>query len=164
LLPQLKGLLITGTPPIEISATGLGQGFKANPKLLECFGKGSLTYEQAQLLATVSGYNYTKEKEFIVDAVVETDEGAKTIYPASIAKGVGQNELKIVSEWPHPIAVIAGEQDTGINNDYIIHKVKFRNLWSGKVHVIPNAGHGVFMERPNEFNSVMLRFFEDVLT
>lgn len=55
-LEQLKGLLITGTPPIEISIEGLGRGFKiANPKVLECFGKGNLTYEEAELLATVSG-------------------------------------------------------------------------------------------------------------
>jgi len=42
-LPQLQGLLITGTPPIEVSAEGLGKGFRiANPKILECFGKGDL--------------------------------------------------------------------------------------------------------------------------
>lgn len=162
-LPQLGGLLITGTPPIEISAEGLSRGFKvANPKILECFGKGSLTYEEAELFATISGYNYSEEKKFIVDAVLQTDEGAKTIYPLSILKGVGQNELKIVSEWPLPIAVIAGEQDAGINNDYIIQEVKFKNLWRKKVHVIPNAGHAVFMERPVEFNTILEQFFQEI--
>jgi pimeloyl-ACP methyl ester carboxylesterase len=162
-LPQLRGLLITGTPPIEISAEGLSRGFQvANPKILECFGKGSLTYEEAELFATISGYNYSEEKKFIVDAVLQTDEGAKTIYPLSILKGVGQNELKIVSEWSLPIAVIAGEQDAGINNDYIIQEVKFKNLWRKKVHVIPNAGHAVFMEQPVEFNTILEQFFQEV--
>lgn len=162
-LPQLRGLLITGTPPIEISAEGLNRGFKvANPKILDCFGKGNLTYEEAELFATISGYNYSEEKKFIVDAVVQTDEGAKTIYPQSILKGVGQNELKIVSEWPLPIAVIAGEQDEGINNDYIIQEVKFKNLWREKVHLISNAGHAVFMEKPVEFNIILEQFFQEV--
>lgn len=161
-LPQLKGLLITGTPPIEISAEGLGRGFKiADPKILECFGKGNLTYEESEMLSTVSGYDYSAEKKFIVDAVVEADEGAKTIYPQSILEGVGQNELKIVSEWPKPIAVIAGEQDGAINNEYIIKEVKFRNLWKNKVHVISNAGHAVFMEQPEKFNLILENFLQE---
>jgi len=162
-LPQLRALVLTGTPPIEISTDGLNRGFKiANPKILGCFGRGNLTYEEAQLLATISGYNYSEEKKFIVDAVLQTDEGAKTIYPRSILKGIGQNELKIVSEWPLPIAVIAGAEDAGINNDYIIQEVKFKNLWKEKVHVIPHAGHAVFMERPTEFNAILEQFFEQV--
>lgn len=163
-LPQLKGLLITGTPPIEISAEGLSRGFKiANPKILECFGKGNLTYEEAELFATISGYDYTDEKRFLVEAILQTDEGAKTIYPRSILNGVGQNELDIVKEWPNPIAVILGENEQAINNDYIIHEVKFRNLWENKVHVIPEAGHAVFMERPDEFNRLLQRFINKII-
>ena len=162
-LKQLKGLLITGTPPIEISAKGLGLGFRvSNPEVLECFGKGNLSYEEAELLATVAGYDYSEEKKFIVDAILQTDEGAKTIYPQSILKGIGQNELRIVSEWPHPIAVIAGEDDTGINNDYIMNEVKFRNLWCNKVHLISGAGHAVFMERPDAFNAILQGFLQDI--
>lgn len=159
LLPQLRGLLITGTPPIEISFAGLGQGFKAlDPSILACFGKGDLSNEEAELLATVSDYDYTKEKEFLVEAILQTDEEAKTIYPRSIGLGIGQNALKIVSEWQKPIAVIAGERDIAINNDYIIHEVKFKNLWEGKVHVIPQAGHAVFMDFPEAFNQILHRF------
>lgn len=37
MLPELKGLLITGTPPIEVSADGFSKGFKiVDPKILEC--------------------------------------------------------------------------------------------------------------------------------
>lgn len=162
-LPELKGLLITGTPPIEISAEGLSRGFKiVNPKILDCFGKGNLSYEEAELMATISGYDYSEEKKFIVEAVLQTDEGAKTIYPRSILKGIGQNELQIVSEWPKPIAVIAGEQDKGINNEYIIYEVKFKNLWSGKVQVISDAGHAVFMECSEKFNEILQRFLQEV--
>lgn len=162
-LPQLQGLLITGTPPIEISFAGLSQGFKAlDPKIFECFGKGNLSYEEAQLLATVSGYDFSKEKEFIVDAILQTDEEAKTIYPRSIALGIGQNEVKIVNEWPKPIAIVAGNQDIAINNDYIINEVKFKNLWEDRVHVIPKGGHAVFMDCPNEFNQIMQRFLQSI--
>jgi pimeloyl-ACP methyl ester carboxylesterase len=164
-LPQLRGLLITGTPPMEISATGLSKGFKiADPKILECFGKGNLTLEESQLLATVSGYDYSIEKQFIVEAVLQTDNGAKTIYPQSLLRGVGQDERVIVREWPKPIAVLAGEKDTAINNDYIINEVKFRNLWRDKVHVIADAGHALFLEKPEQFKVILVDFLQDVFS
>lgn len=160
---DLEGLLLTGTPPIEISSLGMSQGFKVlDSKTFACFGKGHLSYEEAQLFATISGYDFSEEKEFIVDAILETDEGAKTIYPRSIALGMGQNEVEIVKKWPKPIAIIAGAQETAINNDYIIHDVEYRNLWEDRVHMISEGGHGVFMECPEEFNLIMLRFLHDV--
>jgi pimeloyl-ACP methyl ester carboxylesterase len=159
----LKGLLITGTPPIEVSADGLSRGFRiVNPKILECFGKGNLSQEEAELMATICGYDGSKEKQFIVDAIFQSDEGAKTIYPQSIARGIGQNELEIVKKWPHPIAVIAGQEDIGINTDYIINEVDFRNLWKGKVHMINGAGHAVHMEKPQEFNAILSEFLEEI--
>ena len=132
------------------------------PEILECFGKANMTYEEAELLATISGYDYSEEKKFIVDAIMQTDEGAKTIYPKSIIHGIGQNELTIVRESLLPIAVIAGEQDAGINNEYIIRDVEFKNLWREKVHVIANAGHSVFIEQPDEFNQILSQFFQEV--
>ena len=160
---QMKGILLTGAPPIEVSSKGLEQAFKiSNPKILECFGKGNLTKEETELFATISGYDFTPEKKFIVDAIVKTDEGAKTMYPRSIVDGVGQNEVEIVAQWPHPIAVISGENDTGINNDYIINTVLFRNLWDGRVHVIPGAGHAVQIERSQEFNSILHAFLRSI--
>ncbi len=162
-LDQLKGLLIWGTPPIEVSEKGLGQGFKVlDPKILECFGKGNLSEEDAQLMATISGYDYSEGKRFLVDAILNTDEGARTIYPASIAKGVGENQVDIVGRWSHPIAVVTGENEIAINNDYIIHEVEFANLWKNKVHVIQNAGHALHMEKPEVFNRILSEFAEAI--
>jgi pimeloyl-ACP methyl ester carboxylesterase len=162
-LDQLKGILISGAPPIEVSAEGLSQGFRiANPKILECFGKGNLSQEEMKLMATICGYDGSKEKQFLIDAIVQTDEGAKTIYPQSIVKGIGQNELDIVQKWPKPIAVIAGGDDIGINTDYIVEKVNFLNLWKDKVHTISGGGHAVHMEKPNEFNAILSEFCAEI--
>lgn len=84
--------------------------------------------------------------------------------PQSIAKGIGQNELEIVANWPLPIAVIAGEDDAGINIDYITDEVKFRNLWRGKVLSISNAGHAVHMDQPEKFNVFLKEFLCDVFS
>lgn len=159
-LDNLKGLIITGTPPIEISPEGFAAGFiTLNPAVANCFGKGNLTREEAKLLAAISGYDGSPEKEFLVEAILQTDEGAKTLYPASIAKGVGKNELEIIKKFPQPIAVIGGAEDSAINYDYV-KKLAFNNLWQNQVHLVPGAGHGVFMEKPDAFNALVREFLE----
>lgn len=161
-LAQMKGLLICGTPPIPISAEGFSRGFRiADHKIAACFGKSNLTSEEVELLAQGAGYDGSRDKQFIVDAIHQTDEGAKVIYPRSILNGVGQNELNIVLEWSHPIAVIAGADDLLVNNDYIINEVPFRNLWRGRVHLIEQAGHFVHMEQPQTFNEFVREFAQD---
>jgi len=75
---------------------------------------------------------------------------------------VGQNEVVIVREWPRPISVIAGANDTGINTDYIIHEVTFRNLWKNKVHIIEDASHAVQIDQPNKFNVLLKEFCQDI--
>ncbi len=162
-LPRLRGLLITGTPPIEISAEGFSKGFKVvDPKILECFGKGNLSREEIDFLARANGYDGSANKQFIRDAILQTDEGAKVIYPRSILNGVGQNEIEIVRNWPRPIAVIAGADDLLVNNEYIINEVPFANLWRGHVHLVPHSGHFVHMEQPQIFNEIVQKFAQDV--
>ncbi|MDE3046624.1 MAG: alpha/beta hydrolase [Verrucomicrobiota bacterium] len=162
-LPQLKGLLITGTPPIEVSAEGFSKGFRiVDPKILACFGKGNLTAEETELLARGNGYDGSTDKQFIFDAIVQTSEGAKVIYPQSILNGVGQNEVEIVRKWTHPIAVVAGADETLVNNEYIMKEVPFRNLWHKRVHLIQYAGHFVHMEQPDAFNELVREFAQDV--
>lgn len=163
LLPQLKGLLITGTPPIEVSASGFSKGFKvANPKILECFGKGNLSPEEIELLARANGYDGSASKRFIKDAIVQTDEGAKVIYPRSILNGIGRNEVEIVRNWSRPIAVIAGADEVLVNNEYIINEVPFANLWNGQVHLVQHSGHFVHMEQPQIFNEFVQKFARDI--
>jgi Predicted hydrolases or acyltransferases (alpha/beta hydrolase superfamily) len=163
LLPHLKGLVITGTPPIEVSADGFSKGFKiVHPKILECFGKGNLSLEEIELLAKANGYDGSANKQFIKDAILQTDEGAKVIYPRSILNGVGQNELEIVANWSRPIAVIAGADEVLVNNEYIIKEVTFANLWNKQVHLVQDSGHFVHMEQPEIFNEIIHRFARDV--
>ncbi|WP_127908208.1 hypothetical protein [Legionella anisa] len=64
-LPQLIGLLITGTPPFEVSLQGIQKGFKVlDPEIMACFGKKEISIEEAKLLAKVSGYDGSEEKNF----------------------------------------------------------------------------------------------------
>lgn len=161
-LEQLLGLVITGTPPIEVSGIGLTQGFKVlAPEILQCFGKKDLTLKEAQLLAQVSGYDYSQEKQFLVDAILHTDNDVRFLYPQSITEEIGLNQKKIVATWEKPIAVIAGEQDIAINYHYV-KGLDFKNLWQQKIHFISNAGHAVILEQPDAFNDLVSQFIVDL--
>ncbi|AWN72935.1 alpha/beta hydrolase [Legionella anisa] len=163
-LPQLIGLLITGTPPFEVSLQGIQKGFKVlDPEIMACFGKKEISIEEAKLLAKVSGYDGSEEKKFLVDAILATDEGARFLYPQSIINGIGQNQCDIIAEWEKPIAVVAGENDIAINYDYVQSELHFKNLWQNKVHIISNAGHAVMLDQPDAFNLLIKEFTEDTI-
>ncbi|WP_454782654.1 alpha/beta fold hydrolase [Legionella sp. WA2022007384] len=163
-VPQLAGILITGTPPFEVSLQGIQKGFKVlEPEIMACFGKKELTREEAKLLAKVSGYDGSEEKEFLVDAILATDEGARFLYPQSILNGVGQNQCNIIAEWDKPIAVVAGEHDIAINYDYVQNELRFKNLWRNKIHTLSNAGHAVMLDQPTLFNQLIREFIEDLI-
>ncbi|WP_419420659.1 alpha/beta fold hydrolase [Legionella sp. D16C41] len=162
-LPQLIGLFITGTPPIEISVHGLQSAFKAlDPEIMACFGKPHLTLEEAKLLAKVSGFDGSREKEFLVDAILTTDENARVLYPQSILNGIGRNQCTLVAASDKPIAIVGGEKDIAINYDYVQQEIVVKNLWRNKVHFINNAGHAVMLDEPNKFNQLLLEFIHDV--
>ena len=162
-VPQIEGLVITGTPPIEVSANGLEKAFKKlDPKILACFGKGGLSFEEAELLAAISGYDFSPEKKFLVDAILSTDERAKVLYPRSIIEGVGTDQRKVVKEYSKPIAVLAGKNDIAINYAYVESEVVFANLWRKKIQYIDGAGHAAHLDKPSEFNSLLQSFLTNL--
>ena len=80
----------------------------------------------------------------------------------SSSTGQGVDQRDVVKSSPVPIAVITGAGEPFINNDYLL-QFPYRNLWENQVHVITNAGHAPFRERPDQFNSLLRRFLNDVL-
>ncbi|KTC65042.1 lipolytic protein (plasmid) [Legionella adelaidensis] len=163
-IPQLAGLLITGTPPFEVSLQGMQKGFKAlSPEIMACFGKKDISVAEAKLLAKPCGYDGSEEKKFLIDAVLATDEGARFLYPQSIINGIGRNQCDIIAEWEKPIAVVAGEKDSAINYDYVRNELHFKNLWRNKVHTLANAGHAIMLDEPDAFNLLIKEFVEDTI-
>lgn len=159
---NLRGLVITGTPPLLFIKENLQKAFKiADPEFMKIWGAITMTQEQAQLFARLgNGYDDTPATEFIVQAVLDTDGLARH----TLLHSPGDvDELAIVANaYDLPIAVIAGKEDTGINNDYLINEVKFANLWQKKVHVISNVGHSVPLDAAQEFNTLITAFCSDV--
>jgi pimeloyl-ACP methyl ester carboxylesterase len=158
---KLAGLLITGTPPIEISKEGFQEGFLPLPLFQTLFKKIEFSKSEATEFMTGGGFD-TGKHPFIVDVALKTDGYARHYLVESLGKGIGGNQKEIVEVDDTLLCVIQGENDKGVNNEYIIKKVKYKNLFNKKVHIIKNAGHAVFWEKPEEFNQILSEFLSHI--
>jgi pimeloyl-ACP methyl ester carboxylesterase len=157
---ELAGLLITGTPPINISNEGFQEGFRPLPLFQTLFTKDEFTREEAIEFMTTGGID-GKENPFITHAARITDGIARMNLVQSMTKGIGGDQKAIVETDDTPLCVIQGANDEGINNDYIC-QVNYKNLFSNKVHLVENSGHAAFWQKPDEFNQILSLFLDHV--
>ena len=75
----------------------------------------------------------------------------------SLLSGAYADERQIVETSDVPIAIVNGAEEPLVNDDYI-RSIAFANLWGGRCHVIPRAGHAPFLESAAVFNSLLLSF------
>jgi len=66
---------------------------------------------------------------------------------------------KSLSKLKVPVLCVVGEYD---NRYRLIAKEMCSKLHCGRVAIIPNAGHAPHIERPREFNRVVLKFLNEV--
>jgi pimeloyl-ACP methyl ester carboxylesterase len=158
---KLAGLLITGTPPIEISNEGFKEGFLPLPLFQTLFSKIEFSKDDASEFMIGAGFD-TEKNPFVVDAALKTDGYARHYLVQSIEKGNGGNQKEIVESNDTPLCIVQGENEKGINNKYIIEKINYKNLFNKKVHVIENSGHAVFWEKPKEFNEILETFLSSL--
>ena len=154
---KLAGLLITGTPPINISGDGFQEGFLPLPLFQNLFKKKEFTSQDA--VAVMSGGGIDAEKHrFLVEAALRTDGNARYYLTESLGKEVGGNQKKIVEVDETPLCIVQGEKDQAVNNKYILEKVNYKNLFNRQVYLVENTGHAVFLEKPEEFNEILSQF------
>lgn len=160
---KLAGLLMTGTPPINISAEGFQEGFLPLPLFKTLFSKVEFSRQEAAEFMSGGGFD-TEQFPFIVDAALKTDGYAREYLVKSMIQGVGGNQKEIVEIDETPLCIVQGNEDKGINNKYIIEKVNYKNLFHKKVYVIDNAGHAVFWEKSEEFNAILSVFLSQIFS
>ncbi len=159
----LRGLALTGSPPAQMTPENLQLIYQdsegADPEFMEIWTLVQMTREQAEMFAGMAGYDGSKEKEFMVEATLNTD-GRARLYVVQSQHDIDARAL--IENTDLPVLVIAGGADKGINNDYVINTVKYGNLWGKEVFVLPNIGHGVPVEAPGEYNKLLSSFAKDV--
>lgn len=160
---SLKGILITGTPPISLSPEGFKKGFNVFEGLDLVGFEDRFSEDQARSFITcVNGaHMVSNETAFMIQDAIKTQGLARKHMIASLHAGVGTDQVKIVTSMRIPLAIIVGKNDCVINHDSIRNGI-YSSLWRQKVHSIEDAGHAVFWEKAEQFNKLVADFLRAV--
>lgn len=154
--PGLRGLMITGTPPV--SADAAAAGFRPSPHMNLA---GQEVFSDADVDAYAASTCGAPLEPFLRAAVARTDGRARrTMFEAFVA-GHGIDQREIVGTSPVLLAVVNGGDEPFVDLDYV-DGVRYANLWEGRCHRLPGLGHAPFWEAPELFDPVLERFLRDV--
>lgn len=152
----MKGLIVTGTPPIRHG--GFKEGFVASPAT-GLPGRRHLSDAEVDEFARMMFG--APVQPFLRRAIRRADGRFREELFASSLAGRGVDQRLAVEESPIPIVVINGEDDPLIRLDYV-ESLDYGNLWDGRCHRLPGAGHAAFWHAADGFNALFQRFLGDV--
>lgn len=159
--PRPLGLVITGTPPLGKSLDSFADAFMPTP-VMQLTGKPDFTSEEALAYARATTLPTASTEDPACQAAMRTDGRARARLIASFAEGLGADQRRTVEEVAVPLCIINGEQDPFLNHSYF-SKLRYARLWRGTVSNIPGTGHAPFLEQPEQYDSLLLSFCDDVL-
>lgn len=159
--PQPLGLVITGTPPLAKSLESVNEAFLPTPHM-QLTGKPEFTDDEALSYARATTTPEVSREDFRYRAARRTDGRARARMFAGFAEGLGVDQRRTVEEVPMPLAIINGENDPFVNPDYF-SRLRYANLWRGKVERLAGTGHAPFFEQPAAYNTLLQAFLTDCL-
>jgi len=158
--PEMTALTFSGTPPCGPGAESVGQAFTPLPHM-SFTSKEVFSEEDAIAYAThTCGVDLPLDPELLA-AVKRTDGRARQTMFNDWTDNVGCDQRAAVESWPKPIAVIQGSDEAFFDNGYL-EALRWKNLWSGQIHVIEGGGHAPFWAKPDAYNAIFARFLSEV--
>lgn len=155
-LPGVRGLAISGTPPCGPGPDVMAV-FTPQPQMAFTF-KPEFTAEEAETYARYTTSLTQPLDPVFVAAARRADGRLRALIGESFVAGrEGTPAVPFVAAWPRPIAVIQGADEPFFDNAYVAG-LTWGNLWEGRVHIIPDAGHVPFYEAPEIYNPMLARF------
>jgi pimeloyl-ACP methyl ester carboxylesterase len=158
--PGLLGLMAIGTPPFTRVGDRL-EGFRPHPRLA-ISGAGALSASEVKEFVTLVGDYYESDAEpFWYAAVARTHPIARQYMIEALLKDEPRRQRELAENCRVPLAMINGGADAFVDTDYVA-SLKYRNLWSGRTHVLDGCGHAPHVHAPHAFNQLLERFILDV--
>lgn len=156
-LSKTPGLVIFGTPPVGTPLAT--DAFLPNP-LLQLLFKSSLNVEEATaLVGSFFKSGYPIPHSFVAD-IVKTDGRARETLAISLAKGYYTDEVALVADFGKLLAMLHGEHENLINRCYL-EQLSIPALWRRKLQIIPDAGHALHWEQPDQFNHLLFKIIAE---
>ena len=157
--PAIAGLMLTGTPPIQRGPLGLLRGFHLHRDLFLA-SKAQFSDDDANRFLRICFGDNATPPEFLA-SIKRADGRARKIVFNGMIRGDGVDQKRAVEEATVPIAVVNGSGEPFARLGYI-GGLAYGALWDGHCHVIEDAGHAPFWEKPAVFNALLERFVGDV--
>ena len=151
--PAVKGLLISGTPPVGHNPEDMANAFLPSEHMA-LTAQEILSEAEADSYARATCGTTANYESFLGEAVRRTDGRARRMMMESAMRGEGVDQRNMVETDPRPVAVVNGADEPMINNQYLLD-LKFKNLSGGTVNLIPGSGHAPFWDSPDRFNKLL---------
>ena len=159
LLPRAAGFAIFGTPPLAFPPD-MENAFKPNPAMGAAFAEDLAEAEMAGFAAACLAPETSLDLAPFVADIRRTDGRARAVMGASIAPDGYEDEVEVVKHMTRPLAVLHGEHEQLVNDDYI-RGLEIPTLWRGDIQMIPGAGHTPQVENPDVFSDLVASFASD---
>ncbi|WP_163847186.1 alpha/beta fold hydrolase [Pseudooceanicola aestuarii] len=152
----ITGLMISGTPPVARAEDSIAAGFRASEHM-HLAGQEAFTEQDVSNYAhSTCGQNAPFEP-FLLDCVARTDGRARRLMFGRLLAPEAGDQQEIAINSPVPLAIVNGEDDVFIQNDFIAG-LPYANLWENTVYRLEGIGHAPFWEVPDQFDPYLRRF------
>ncbi|KAB8142221.1 alpha/beta hydrolase [Chloroflexia bacterium SDU3-3] len=159
MLPNLRGVLIFGTPPIAFPPA-MEQAFLPHPAMASSFNAELSDEEMRAYVAAFFRPGVAELPENFIEDIRRSSGQARAAVAGSIRPDGYTDEVSIVGGLTVPLAVIHGEQEQLISGAYIAG-LTMPTLWRGQIQIIGEAGHAPQWEQPEQFNALLDAFVRE---
>lgn len=150
----IQGLFLTGTPPLTKTQNNL-EPFSRNRINQLMFKTGRSTEEIVEL---ARGMNPSEQRfEELVSMIKKSDDRLRTDILTLLQTGNFENECHIMEVFQKPKSVVIGTNDQVVNHDYI-KWLSANKIWRKIIRMVDQLGHCIMLEKPDEFNNLLLEF------
>jgi pimeloyl-ACP methyl ester carboxylesterase len=166
-LPQARGFVIFGTPPVPSRGTpptssheGMREPFLPNAAMKYIFQESIDSGDASTYVAAFFKLGFADIPPFYLQDALRTDGRARSGLGSSVEGGLYRDEVAIVRDLKTPLAVLHGGEEQLVNGRYF-GSVAMPTLWRGAVQMIPYAGHTPQWETPTVFDALVEAFVEE---
>lgn len=159
---DLKGLMITGTPPV--GAATLMQGFLPSPHLLRARLQYFAPEDIAAFGAAILGGEAAPGGAIdpaLHHAIARADGLMRKTLFESVQDPANIDQRWLAENLAVPLAVVNGAADPIVNLDYI-DGLAYAHLWRGRCLRLAGLGHAPFWQAPELFNPLLRDFLADL--
>ena len=157
----ISAMLLMGAPPVGPGPDNFEKAYL--PSIIEAAGANDEAREDEVIAFAKSIYALLDPipKHFL-DTALRTDGRAREIMMSHwLSSKNGHDQIKTAENWDKPICVVHGQEEPFVSLSYL-QGVAWRNLWDGRVQLLPQGAHAPFVESPDRFNALLDRFISDV--